>query len=237
MRIALLEDDADQAALIGAWLNTAGHDCRTYGRAADFTSEVGNDGFDVLILDWMLPESSGIEVLQWVRGNINWPIPVIFVTQKNKEEDVVLALEKGADDFIAKPVREGELVARIKALARRANLNTRTEATRNFGPYTVDVAARTITLRGRRVDLTQKEFDLAVFLFSNLGKVFARGRLLEEVWGRSPEVNTRTVDTHISRIRKKLELTPENGWRLSAIYQYGYRLEQVDNGEEGTVVG
>jgi two-component system response regulator RegX3 len=141
VHIALLEDDTDQAALIEAWLVAAGHECQAYANAAEFTAEVDNDGFDVLILDWMLPESSGIEVLEWVRQNINWPIPVIFVTQKNREEDVVLALEKGADDFIAKPVREGELVARIKAVARRANLNTRTDVTRSFGPYTIDVAA------------------------------------------------------------------------------------------------
>mgnify|MGYP002713089616 CR=1 FL=1 len=234
MRIALLEDDTDQAALIAAWLDAAGHACRIYANAAEFTAEVNNDGFDLLILDWMLPESSGIEVLEWVRRNIDWSIPVIFVTQKDKEEDIVLALEKGADDYIPKPVREGELGARIKALARRANLHTRTEGKRSFGPYTIDTDARTIVHRGERIELTQKEFDLTVFLFNNLGKVFARGRLLEEVWGRSPEVNTRTVDTHISRIRKKLNLTPENGWRLSAIYQYGYRLEQVeDNGPRG----
>lgn len=231
MRIAVLEDDADQAALIEAWLDAAGYECRTYTNAAEFTAEVDNNGFDLLVLDWLLPESSGIEVLEWVRENINWPIPVSFVTQKDREEDIVLALEKGADDYIPKPVREQELLARIRALARRANLHTHPEGKRSFGPYVIDTGARAITFRGKRVDLTQKEFDLAVFLFNNLGKVFARGRLLEQVWGRSPEINTRTVDTHISRIRKKLELCPENGWRLSAIYQYGYRLEAVDDEE------
>jgi two-component system, OmpR family, response regulator RegX3 len=98
----------------------------------------------------------------------------------------------------------------------------------SIGPYRLNVNSRTIDHAGERVDLTHKEFDLALYLFRNPGRLLSRGQILEAVWGTTADLNTRTVDTHISRIRNKLGLMPENGWKLSAVYQHGYRLERLD---------
>lgn len=232
MQIAVLEDDSDQADLVCLWLKEAGHECRSFATGKAFTEAVSDNGFDLLMLDWMLPDTNGLEVLEWARAHISWPIPVLFVTQRDSEEDIVAALEGGADDYMTKPVKQREMVARITALQRRSAGQDPRRTVRSYGSYTVDTDARTITNNGQRIDLTQKEYELAVFLFNHLGSVMSRPYILEQVWGRSGDINTRTVDTHISRIRKKLDLTPANGWRLSAIYQYGYRLERLDeNGD------
>jgi DNA-binding response OmpR family regulator len=98
----------------------------------------------------------------------------------------------------------------------------------DFGQYRIDVNTRTVSLNNMPVDLTQKEFDLVLFLFRNAGRVLSRGHILESVWGRNPNLNTRTVDTHASRIRNKLDLKAEHGWQLKAVYQHGYRLEQSE---------
>jgi DNA-binding response OmpR family regulator len=96
-----------------------------------------------------------------------------------------------------------------------------------FEPYRIDVNNRSVTVAGEPIKLTQKEYELIVFLFKNIGRVVSRSHLLESVWGTNPEINTRTIDTHMSRIRSKLGIAPENGWRLSSIYQHGYRLEKM----------
>lgn len=230
MRIALLEDEPLQAAMIQEWLTQEGHDCQTYGLAGALIYRLCQDTFDLIVLDWMLPDKDGIEVLRWIREHIDWPIPVLFVTGKDEEADIVLALEQGADDYMIKPVKRLELLARIKALSRRAIPQNDKQQMLEFGVYKLDLASHKAFLNDASVDLTQKEFDLVLFLFRHAGRVLSRGHILESVWGRNPNLNTRTVDTHISRIRSKLDLRPENGWQLKAIYQHGYRMEPLDPG-------
>lgn len=210
------------------WLQAVGHDCLTYPNGAAFRKAVREEPFDLLILDWLLPDTDGIEILQWVRTQFDWRIPVIFVTRMDKEQDVVTALEQGADDYMTKPVKPLEMLARITALLRRSQPQTERNNELSIGTYRLNVNSRTIDHAGERVDLTHKEFDLALYLFRNPGRLLSRGQILEAVWGTTAELNTRTVDTHISRIRNKLGLVPENGWKLSAVYQHGYRLERLD---------
>ncbi len=228
MRIALLEDDRSQAELMRGWLTDAGYDCKVFNQGKPLMRELSRDTYDLIILDWMLPDTDGIRVLAWIRERIDWPIPVLFVTGRDEEEDIVEALEQGADDYMTKPVKRLEALARIKAISRRAMPQDEGERILEFGRYTIDTTARTIAVDGEVVELTQKEFDLALFLFRCAGRVLSRGHILESVWGRSPDLNTRTVDTHVSRIRNKLDLRPEGGWQLKAVYQHGYRLEQIE---------
>ena len=229
MRIALLEDDLDQAALILAWLQAAGHSCHEYALGKDLVRAAQRETFDMFLLDWEVPAMSGAEVLVWIRANIAEPVPVLFVTARQGEQDIVQALSSGADDYMVKPLRRLELLARIDALARRARPGSATEQeVLEFGRLQVDSRSRQIKLDGVEVAMTQKDYELALFLLRNLGRLLSRGYILEAVWGQSAELNTRTVDTHVSRIRGKLQLTPENGWRLSAVYQHGYRLERVE---------
>jgi len=228
LRIALLEDDKDQAALVNLWLEGAGHEVKIYPTSREFQKAVGHDSFDLLVLDWILPDINGDEVLKWVRQSVDWPIPVLFMTQRDAEEDVVHILELGADDYMAKPVSQAVLIARINALGRRARRNEDDEQSTDYGVYHLDPKTHSIAIDGDTIELTSREFDLAWFLFRNSGRVLSRGHILEAVWGSSPDLNTRTVDTHISRLRKKLNIGEKNGWRLKAIYQHGYRLEPLN---------
>ena len=228
MRIALLEDDQDQVDLVCAWLKAAGHSCHAYLLGKDLVREAQRETFDLFLLDWEVPGMSGAEVLLWIRANLAEQAPVLFVTARQREEDIVHALSSGADDYMVKPLGKFELLARIDALGRRARPVPRQDAdVLEFGRLRVDCQSRQVRLDGQEVTMTQKDCELAVFLLRNVGRLLSRGHIMEAVWGQSADLNTRTVDTHVSRIRGKLQLTPENGWRLSAVYQHGYRLEQV----------
>lgn len=227
MRIALLEDDQDQANLLKLWLEEANHVVQHFISAKTLLKDITRDSYDLVILDWVLPEMSGIEVLRWLRKNLDWHIPILFTTQRESEEDIVYALENGADDYMVKPLKMVEMMARIKILGKRSDGYDAGEEFEAL-PYVLDPLQQTISRNGDPVEMTKKEFDLALFLFRNTGRIISRGHILEAVWGRNPDINTRTVDTHISRLRKKLQFNQEEGWRLSAIYQHGYRLEDLN---------
>ena len=230
MRIALLEDDPDQADLVCAWLKKAGHLVQHFSTGRDFLRSVLRDSHDLLILDWMLPEMDGMQVMAKMRESMKNYTPILFMTARDEESDVVRALEAGADDFMIKPLSEPIFLARVTALGRRAGGYSGGELT-DIAPYALDAEARAIQLHGEPVDLTHREFDLAVFLFRHAGSVISRRHMLESIWGmHGGDLNTRTVDTHISRLRKKLAINAENGWKLSAIYQHGYRLERLGAG-------
>ena len=226
MRIALLEDDKSQSDLYKTWLEDAGHMCSTFAAGKAFIKHIGRESYDLIILDWGIPDITGHEVLVWIRSHIQTPVPVMFVTARDEEQDIVSALENGADDYLVKPVRKMELLARINALERRAKQEFVLKEQLEFDPFTIDVKTRKISRGNKIFDLTIKEFDLSLFLFKHLGQLLSRGHILESIWGRSPELNTRTVDTHMSRIRNKLELSQESGFKLSSVYFYGYRLER-----------
>lgn len=226
MRIALLEDELEQARHIQLVLSEPGHQCDSFQTGQAFLSAVQHRSYDLLILDWQIPDMTGIDVLRDVRAQLNWAIPVVFLTQRDSEQDIVQALDAGADDYLAKPARPAELMARINALARRSNPECDKELL-TFGPFQIDTQHRVINLHGEQLALTDKDYDLTLFLFQNQGRLLTREMLLERVWGVTRDINTRTVDTHMSRLRRRLGLNPENGFRIKTIYQRGYRLEAM----------
>ncbi|HEY0179037.1 MAG TPA: response regulator transcription factor [Dokdonella sp.] len=225
--VGLLEDDPDMSALVGGWLEEAGYAVRLFQSATEFRRRQGVEAIDLLLLDWMLPDSSGIDVIGAIRSSANNRLPVIFLTARDAEDDMVRGLTSGGDDYVIKPPKRRELIARVNAVLRRHVGDGESAETIDLAPYALDSKRRRVSIDGREVELTQREFDLANFLFRRHGRIVSRDALLENVWNLSPAVSTRTVDTHISRLRKKLELNGEYGWRLAAIYQHGYRLEQV----------
>jgi len=227
MRIGVLEDDLALHELYKLWFGTAHHTCKLFPTIKAFTAALSTETFDLLIIDWMLPDGSGDTVLKWVRTNIGWEIPVIFVTSKDSESNIVTALRAGADDYVVKPPKFMELLARIESLGRRS----KPPSVVQLGVYEVNQDLRQIRVRDKLVELTQKEFELAFYLFQNHGKLLSRVHLLEKLWGLNANVDTRTVDTHVSRIRRKLGIAPENGWQIIPIYGYGYRIERVDPAE------
>jgi len=234
MRFAILEDSRSQAALLKAMVEELGHEGVVFPTAQAFREGLVAQGpFDLLLMDWILPDGSGDELLAWVRERFGWSLPIIFVTARVAESDVASMLRQGADDYVCKPIRYVELGARIEALIRRRAVAADTTAAAQrltVGNVVLDPSARTVTVDGASVSLTTKEFDLALLLFRNLGTLFNRQVLLEKIWdiGADAAVDSRTVDTHVSRLRRKLLLEPAAGWQLSTVYGHGYRLERLN---------
>lgn len=231
MRIALLEDEAEQAARERLVLEGGGHSVHVYARGRPLLTALKRESFDLVVIDWEIPDLSGYDVLRTIRGELQSTTPVLFLTHRDNETDIVQALEAGADDFLVKPARDRELLARVQALGRR----TRAEPSEvlEILPYRIDTQAGMITRDGEAVQLTRREFEVAVFFFKNIGKVLSRSHLLESVWGRGGDFTTRTVDTHVSRLRSALGLSAANGVRLTPVYGYGYRLEAVPSTASG----
>ena len=228
MRIAYLEDDMAQAELVTHWLKEAGHNCIHMASGREFMSLLRRDTSDILVLDWEVPDMNGYAVLEEVRASGN-RTPVLFATQRDDESSIVGALTQGADDYMVKPTKQAELLARIAALGRRAGVSDMDDETAlTVGPWTVDRSRRQILLADEPVKLTDKDYELASYLFQNVGKLMSRGHLLEKVWGIMTPIESRTVDVHISRIRRSLQIRPERGYRIKTVYQHGYRLEPIE---------
>jgi len=234
MHVAILEDDIDQAALLRQWLTAAEHTVEHFPDADSFLRAVSHESFDLYILDWLLPKSSGLGVLKQLRARDPDGVPVLFVTVRDDEDCIVEALHAGADDYMIKPVRRSETLARVEALARR-RLKTPAESI-SVQPYELDLEQHQLFMNGEPLALTTREFELASFLFRRLGQIVSRAHLLETVWGAGHSaMHTRTVDTHISRLRRKLRLADAPGWKLTSIYQHGYRLEHADRDQSTTL--
>jgi DNA-binding response OmpR family regulator len=227
MRCAILDDDRAQAELIAGMLAQAGYSYQIFQHGRTLVNRLRQDTFDLLVLDWNMPEMSGIEVLQTVREGPHAAIPVLLVTSRTSDADVVEGLNAGADDYITKPLNAPIFLARVEALLRRVQLNRPHRAATEFGIYSFDTATETVHVDGEPVKLTAKELALAMTLFENLSRPLSRSYLLESIWGQNPESQTRTLDAHISRLRAKLNLRAENGYRIMPVYSYGYRLEPV----------
>lgn len=223
MRIGVLEDDLAQQEMYKLWFGPAKHDCVCYGTAETFEQALGKEAFELLIIDWTLPDSTGEIVLKRVREQLGWDIPVIFVTARESEIDIVNALRSGADDYLVKPPKYLELLARIESLSRRI----KPPALQQIGAYEINQASHQIRFKGEEVKLTYKEFELACYMFQNPGKLLSRVHLLEKLWGLNANVDTRTIDTHVSRIRRKLQIMPANGWEIIPVYGFGYRIEKI----------
>lgn len=226
MKIAVLDDDPVQLESIANVVQAAGYRATLFSRAQTLISALRKDTYDLLIVDWNLPDRSGIEVISWVRAIVKPPPPMLLVTSRAEDEDIVAGLNAGADDYLPKPLSPAVLEARIKALMRRAYAQTTLEA-EAYGDVAFHEATNSVTRDGLTVVLTAKEFALARLLFRHLHRPLSRTYILENVWGNEPNLNSRSLDMHISRIRTKLSLRPEKGFRLTPIYSYGYRLERV----------
>lgn len=223
MLISIVEDDPDQSEALSFWLMAAGHETVEFPDGASFLEALGKRYFDLFVVDWILPDMQGDAIIRAIRQQVGWDTPVLVATVRDREEDIVSGLGAGADDYLSKPIRQGEFIARIETLGRR--LKPRRQPVLHIDAYEFDPEQQRLRVDGAVVELTQKEFDLAWYLFSNPGKLFSRNHLLDRIWGVNVDVDTRTVDTHVSRLRRKLALNEANGWKLESIYGYGYRME------------
>jgi DNA-binding response OmpR family regulator len=231
MQIAVLANDGEELALIASILQPLGHDCQAFTLGSALERELLRETVDLVVLDWQLPDTTGPQFARWARTTLKDRVPMLMMTQRNDEEDIVEALVAGADDIIVSPIRPGELAARVCALMRRAYVQQPTDEQR-WGRYHFLPARQRLEMDGAPVVLTQKQYNLALLLFRNMGRVLSRRYLLESIWGinnpMGPEQVSRSLDTHVSRVRAALGLRPESGYRLAAVYGQGYRFEAVE---------
>jgi DNA-binding response OmpR family regulator len=225
MQVAVLDDDFHQLDLLCNAAQALGYTSHRFSTGAALTQALPRATFDLFLVDWELPDMSGLDVLRALRSRHRVQAPVIFVTHRGDERDVVQALSAGADDYVVKPVRSAELKARMLAQLRRIHPQAAQEL--RHGDFVLQPGSRSVYYLGQPIELKQREFELAQCLFVHLGQLLSRSYLMQTVWGIDADVPTRTLDTHISAVRSKLGLRPERGYRLGAVYGHGYRLESI----------
>lgn len=233
MRIAVFDTDVSEQPLIVQVLEKSGFECNLYGEASRLAEASASRRFDAMIIDWESGDHASATVLRKVREQAN-RVPVLLMVAGGREDDIIEGLSAGADDYLIKPLRPSELVARLQALLRRAYPNEALERYEfppfSFCPDACDVAIApggAVGSEARRVTLTQKEFDLGLLLFRNAGRPLSRNHIREVVWGGDADVSSRTMDTHVSRLRSKLELGSASSYRIMPVYGYGYRLDPI----------
>ena len=223
-RVLVVEDDPDIAQLVAHYLEKSGFSVERLANGRDALASIAAHPPDVLVLDLMLPEVDGLEICRLVRGNTaTAAMPIIMLTARAEESDRIVGLEIGADDYLAKPFSPNELVARVRALVRRAQRSTPAGSGRpvNYGSIAIDPERHTISDAGNPVTLTAKEFMLLEYLLQHRGRVLSRDVLLTDVWGYRYTGGTRTVDVHVRRLREKLPLLSK---ALTTVKQFGYKL-------------
>src|SRR5204862_1612428 len=221
-RILIVEDDPDIAELVGRYLDKAGFTTERVASGREALSRLGSRPPDLLVLDLMLPHVDGLEICRIIRASEKTAaIPIIMLTARAEESDRIVGLELGADDYLPKPFSPGELVARVRALLRRAPRRGAALRTVTYGPILVDSDRHLVTSNGQDVVLTAKEFLLLVYLMQHRGRVLSRDVLLTDVWGYRYTGGTRTVDVHVRRLREKLPLLVD---ALVTVKQFGYKL-------------
>jgi two-component system alkaline phosphatase synthesis response regulator PhoP len=223
-RILVVEDDRDIGELVCRYLEKAGFTPELVMSGAAALSSIAASPPDLLVLDLMLPHVDGIEICRAVRANEKTAgVPIIMLTARAEESERIVGLEMGADDYIAKPFSPNELVARVRALLRRAHRKPSTAERLRYGSIVVDSDRHVVLLNDASVALTAKEFLLLEYLLKHKGRVLSRDTLLTDVWGYKYTGGTRTVDVHVRRLREKL---PALEKALVTVKQFGYKLTE-----------
>jgi DNA-binding response OmpR family regulator len=223
-RIIVVEDDPDIAELVGRYLEKAGYAAERITSGRDALAAIVARPPDLVVLDLMLPHMDGLDVCRTLRANAKTAdVPIVMLTARGDESERIVGLELGADDYLAKPFSPNELVARVRALLRRATRAARPAGeTTGYGPIVVDRARHVVSLDGDEVALTAKEFMLLDYLLQHRGRVLSRDVLLTDVWGYRYTGGTRTVDVHVRRLREKLPVLAD---ALVTVKQFGYKLQ------------
>lgn len=221
-KILLVEDDANISKIVKMYLEKEGYFVTPALDGEKGVRAYDNGGYSLVILDLMLPKMSGYEVCKYIREKGN--TPVVMLTARGDTQDKVTGLEMGADDYIVKPFEMRELLARVRAVMRRASEKDNKPPVLDLGDMSIDLSAYTMTTGGETMELPPKEMELLHFLASNKNTVFTREQLLEKVWGYNYYGDSRTVDVHINRLREKLPQKSDN-WQLKTIWGVGYKFE------------
>lgn len=223
--IAVVEDDTVFAAELEEFLGGLGYTVASYNSAQKFLTAVRQKECDLLIADWSIPDLTGIEVIEYIR-KFHPDMPSIMLTARNDRRDVIRGLQAGADDFVSKPVDPEILSLRIKSVLRRYNGDVRTRPESVvLGPYLLRPSTSTVYFDDEAIILPKREFDMAMLFFSNPNRLLSRQYLAATLWGKVVDYQSRTIDTHVARLRKNLKLDPTLGISLNALYGFGYTLQ------------
>ena len=230
-RVLVVEDDRDIAALVRLHLLDLGCEVQLADDGAAGLALAQAQAFDLVILDVMLPGLDGLEICKRLRAGAHY-LPILMTTSKASELDRVLGLELGADDYLTKPFSVGELMARVKAIFRRVDAMAASAAkplpaSLSAGALAIDLDRRVVTLAGRTVELTAKEFDLLAHFAAHPGRVFSRAQLLDKVWGYSNIGYEHTVNSHINRLRAKIEQDPAKPRYILTVWSVGYKFVEL----------
>ncbi len=227
-KILIVEDDPNLLDTLVYNLNKEGYDVVTSINGEQAVESARRENPDLIILDIMLPGLNGLEVCRILRKEMT--VPILMLTARNEEVDKIIGLEVGADDYMTKPFSMRELIARIRAMLRRAGMTVTqpdsVDKTIAIGTLVIDTGRHRITISGKELELSPKEYDLLVFLAVNRGFVFTREQLLEKVWGYDFAGDTRTVDVHIRWLRQKIESDPSKPEKLITVRGAGYKLAE-----------
>ncbi len=229
MRIAISDDDKLARDHAEQTLTLAGHECKSFANGREVIAQLKRETFDLILLDWNMPEMTGIDVIEWARQNLVDVPRIIVLTSRANDNDITFALDAGADDFISKPASGEVIRARVAAALRRVRTGAGTDRLEQRGPYAFDRLDQTVTFNNVAVRLTPKEFALALLLFDNLQRPLSRGYILQRIWNNTTDLATRTLDMHASKVRSKLGLRAANGYRLQTMSGYGYRLDAFNS--------
>ncbi|WP_339878920.1 response regulator transcription factor [uncultured Algoriphagus sp.] len=226
-KVLIVEDDPNISQLIQIHLKDLGYEIKVKNNGREGFESANANSFDLIILDIMLPEMDGIAICQRLRALDNFT-PILMITAKSEEIDKIIGLESGADDYITKPFKIREFIARVKAIMRRQDQFAMLAANEvkliKFESLEIDEKKRKVILLHKRVDLTPKEFDLLVLMAKNPGRSYSRGELLELIWGYDFSGYEHTVNAHINRLRAKIEKDPNNPIYILTTWGVGYRF-------------
>ncbi len=222
-KILIVEDEPNMVAGLRDNFEYEGYQVITAGDGAEGLNRAIEDSPDLVVLDVMMPKLSGLDVCKQLKSK-RPSMPIIMLTARGQEVDKVVGLELGADDYVTKPFSIRELIARVKAVLRRAHALPKDQDTYKFGDVEVNLRSYQVARRGRSVDFSAKEFELLKYFLSHPGETLSRDRLLENVWGYEHYPTTRTVDAHIVRLRQKLEPNPEEPRFILTVHGVGYKF-------------
>ena len=226
LSILVVEDEPSIAEVVGLYLQRAGYKVQTAADGKIAMSMLEKGIPDLVVLDLMLPEIDGLSLTRWLRDRSD--VPIIMLTARREEIDRIAGLEMGADDYVVKPFSPQELVSRVRAVLRRMKREqapSESERPLSFGELVINALSRTVTVSGRDIPLTAKEFDMLYLLAQHPKQVYTREQLLDRVWGGAEYIDPGTVTVHIRRVREKIESDPSNPSRLLTVWGVGYKFE------------
>ena len=223
--VLVVDDEPTIAEVVARYLERAGYRTRIAADGVAAIEAAARQRPDLVVLDLMLPRIDGLEVMRRLREQDRERIAVILLTAKSEEADRVIGLRLGADDYVVKPFSPAELVARVDAVLRRIDTSPEQEVPLELGGLRIDPAARRVFVRGEEALLTQREFDLLLFMARHPGQVFSRNQLMDAVWQYAFYTDTSTVTVHIRRLRAKIEIDPAEPRHIQTVWGVGYRFQ------------